>query len=133
MAARGEPAGAGHESHRRGPVRVIIADDAVLVRQGVARLLEDEGFEVIDQLDDAGELLARVEQHCTDVVIVDIRMPPTQTTEGLEEALEIKQRLPGVGVLRSPSTSSPGMPCGSSPAGRESATCWRSEWPMPTP
>jgi len=80
-------------------VRVIIADDAVLVRQGVVRLLEDEGFEVIDQLDDAGELLAQVGQHCPDVVIVDIRMPPTQTIEGLEAALEIKRRHPGVGVL----------------------------------
>ena len=67
-------------------MRVIIADDAVLVRQGVARLLEDKGFEVIDQLDDAGELLARVEQHCPDVVIVDIRMPPTQTIERLDAA-----------------------------------------------
>ncbi len=54
---------------------------------------------MIDQLDDAGELLARVEQHCPDVVIVDIRMPPTQTIEGLEAALEIKRRHPGVGVL----------------------------------
>jgi len=80
-------------------VRVIVADDAVLVRQGVSRLLEDAGFEVVAQLADAVELLASVETHGPDVVVVDIRMPPTHTTEGLEAALEIKSRHPAVGVL----------------------------------
>lgn len=80
-------------------MRIIIADDATLVRQGLARLLEDEGFEVVDQLGDARELIARVTLLAPDVVIVDIRMPPTQTVEGLRAALELKKHHPGVGVL----------------------------------
>lgn len=80
-------------------MRVIVADDAVLVRQGVARLLEDAGFEVVAQLGDAVGLLSCIETHGPDVVIVDVRMPPTHTTEGLEAALDIKDRHPAVGVL----------------------------------
>jgi len=80
-------------------VRVIVADDAALVRQGVARLLEDAGFEVVAQLADAVELLTSVGTHKPDVVIVDVRMPPTHTTEGLQAALQIKDRHPDVGVL----------------------------------
>ncbi len=78
---------------------MIIADDAVLVRQGVARLLQDAGFDVVAQLADAVGLLSCVETHRPDVVIVDIRMPPSHTTEGLEAALDIKRRHPAVGVL----------------------------------
>lgn len=78
---------------------MIVADDAVLVRQGVARLLEDAGFEVVAQLGDAVGLLSCIETHGPDVVIVDVRMPPTHTTEGLEAALDIKDRHPAVGVL----------------------------------
>lgn len=80
-------------------MRVIVADDATLVRQGVARLLEDAEFEVVAQLADAVGLLSSVEAHQPDVVIVDVRMPPTHTTEGLEAALQIKDRHPDVGVL----------------------------------
>ncbi len=80
-------------------MRVIVADDAALVRQGVARLLEDAGFEVVAQLADAVELLSSVGTHKPDVVIVDVRMPPTHTTEGLQAALQIKDRHPDVGVL----------------------------------
>ncbi len=80
-------------------MRVIVADDATLVRQGIARLLEDAGFDVVAQLPDATGLLSSVESLRPDVVIVDIRMPPTHTTEGLEAALDIKSRHPGVGVL----------------------------------
>ncbi|HVF14030.1 MAG TPA: response regulator transcription factor [Acidimicrobiales bacterium] len=80
-------------------MRVIVADDAALVRQGVARLLEDAGFDVVAQLPDALGLLSSVEALRPDVVIVDIRMPPTHTTEGLEAALDIKSRHPTVGVL----------------------------------
>ncbi len=80
-------------------MRVIVADDATLVRQGVARLLEDAGFEVVAQLADAVELLSSVGTHKPDVVIVDVRMPPTHTTEGLQAALQIKDRHPDVGVL----------------------------------
>lgn len=80
-------------------MRVIVADDATLVRQGVARLLEDAGFEVVAQLGDALALACCVDTHRPDVVIIDVRMPPTYTTEGLEAALDIKCRQPGVGVL----------------------------------
>ena len=78
---------------------MIVADDAALVRQAVARLLEDAGFEVVAQLADAVELLSSVGTHKPDVVIVDVRMPPTHTTEGLQAALQIKDRHPDVGVL----------------------------------
>lgn len=80
-------------------MRVIVADDAILVRQGIARLLDDAGFEVAAQLTDAVGLLSSVETHRPDVVIVDIRMPPTHTIEGLEAALDIKRHHPTVGVL----------------------------------
>ncbi len=80
-------------------MRVIVADDATLVRQGIARLLEDVGFEVVAQLPDAVGLLSSVEAFQPDVVIVDIRMPPTHSTEGLEAAMEIKSKCPSVGVL----------------------------------
>ncbi len=80
-------------------MRVILADDAPLVRTGIARLLEDAGFEVVAQLDDAEELASCVVGHRPDVVVTDIRMPPTHTTEGLQAALEIRRRFPEVGVL----------------------------------
>lgn len=80
-------------------MRVILADDAILVRKGVARLLEDAGFEVVAQMADATELLSSVGTLRPDVVIVDIRMPPSHTTEGLQAGLEIKACHPHVGVL----------------------------------
>lgn len=80
-------------------MRVILADDAALVREGVARLLADHGFEVVAQLEDAESLLDAVESDRPDVVVVDIRMPPTHTVEGLRAALEIRSRFPEVGVL----------------------------------
>jgi DNA-binding NarL/FixJ family response regulator len=80
-------------------VRVVIADDAVLLRAGVARLLEDAGMEVVGQAGDAEDLLRKVNAHKPDVAIVDVRMPPTQTDEGLRAAAAIRERHPGVGVL----------------------------------
>lgn len=80
-------------------MRVILADDAALVRAGLARLLEDAGFHVVDELGDATALLESVTAHLPDVVIVDIRMPPTHTVEGLRAAVEIRRRHPDVGVL----------------------------------
>ena len=80
-------------------MRVIVADDAVLVREGVARLLVEAGFEVVAQLPDAVDLVRLVGEHRPDVVIVDVRMPPTNTTEGLEAALDIKRQHPDTGVL----------------------------------
>ena len=80
-------------------MRVALADDAVLVREGLARLLAEEGFEVVAQAGNADELLAAVERERPDVAIVDVRMPPTQTDEGLLAAERIRERHPGVGVL----------------------------------
>jgi DNA-binding NarL/FixJ family response regulator len=80
-------------------VRVVIADDSVLLREGVARLLGEAGFEVAGQAGDADELLAEVEAKRPDVAIVDIRMPPTHTDEGLRAAKELRARYPELGVL----------------------------------
>jgi DNA-binding NarL/FixJ family response regulator len=80
-------------------VRAVIADDSVLLREGLARLLEEAGFEVVGQSGTAEDLLLKVRSYSPDVAIVDIRMPPTNTTEGLEAAKQIRERFPGVGVL----------------------------------
>jgi DNA-binding NarL/FixJ family response regulator len=80
-------------------VRVVIADDSVLLREGVARLLAEAGFEVVGQAGDADELLQEVAETAPDVAIVDIRMPPTHTDEGLRAARELRSRHPSVGVL----------------------------------
>ena len=79
--------------------RVVIADDEVLLREGLASLLERSGFEVVGQAGDARELLELVREHEPDVAVVDIRMPPTQTTEGLDAARTIRTDLPGTAVL----------------------------------
>jgi DNA-binding NarL/FixJ family response regulator len=80
-------------------VRVIVADDAVILREGLARLLREAGFEVAGLAADGSELLDQVEHHRPDVAIVDIRMPPTHTDEGLQAAKAIRQRHPEVGIL----------------------------------
>jgi DNA-binding NarL/FixJ family response regulator len=80
-------------------MRVILVDDAPLVREGIARLLTDEGVDVVAQLSDATGLLAAVRAEQPDVVITDVRMPPTSTTEGLQAAIELKREHPDVGVL----------------------------------
>jgi DNA-binding NarL/FixJ family response regulator len=80
-------------------MRVGLAEDSFLLRQGVARLLEDAGFEVAWQAGDAEDLLARVAADAPDVAIVDIRMPPTFSDEGLRAAHELRERHPDVGVL----------------------------------
>jgi DNA-binding NarL/FixJ family response regulator len=80
-------------------LRVVLVDDASLVRAGIARLLADEGIQVISQLPDATELLAKVKADRPDAVIIDVRMPPTHTTEGLWASLQLKKELPDVGVL----------------------------------
>jgi len=80
-------------------VRVVLADDSVLLREGLARLLEDRGFDVAAQAGDAEDLLRKVSAHKPDVAVVDVRMPPTHTTEGLEAAAAIRERQPAVGVL----------------------------------
>ena len=80
-------------------LRVVVADDSVLLREGVARLLEDGGFEIVGRAGDADELLLKVRSYSPDVAIVDIRMPPTHTDEGLRAAAEIRAKHPGTGVL----------------------------------
>jgi DNA-binding NarL/FixJ family response regulator len=80
-------------------VRVVLADDAVLLREGVARLLTEAGFDVVGQSPSGDDLLLKVRSYSPDVAITDIRMPPTQTDEGLRAALEIRSRYPDVGVL----------------------------------
>ena len=80
-------------------MRVAVADDAVLFREGLSRLLVEAGFEVSAQVGDGRSLLDRVRADPPDVVIVDIRMPPTHTTEGLDAARAIREEHPAVGVL----------------------------------
>src|SRR5690348_15432916 len=80
-------------------LRVVLAEDSVLLREGIARLLADAGFEVVGQSATADDLLLKVRSYAPDVVITDIRMPPTQTDEGLRAAQEIRAQHPGVGVL----------------------------------
>jgi DNA-binding NarL/FixJ family response regulator/class 3 adenylate cyclase len=80
-------------------MRVVLADDSVLLREGIARLLEDAGFEVVAQSGTADDLLRHVGMHKPDVALVDIRMPPTQTDEGLRAAKQIRERWPETGVL----------------------------------
>jgi DNA-binding NarL/FixJ family response regulator len=83
----------------RDTVRVVVVDDAVLFREGLARVLRDHGFDVLAQLSDANAVLDVVRAHEPDLVIVDIRMPPTRTTEGLQAAARIRTEFPAVGVL----------------------------------
>jgi DNA-binding NarL/FixJ family response regulator len=78
---------------------VLIAEDDVLLREGLARLLADEGFDVIDQAGNASALLALAHRHRPDLVIVDIRMPPTHTTEGLDAARTIREEMPDTAVV----------------------------------
>jgi DNA-binding NarL/FixJ family response regulator len=80
-------------------VRVAIAEDGLLLREGLSRLLGEAGFDVVAQCGDADELLLKVRSYPLDVAIVDIRLPPTHTDEGLRAALEIRARHPSVGVL----------------------------------
>ena len=80
-------------------LRVVVADDSVLLREGVVRLLEENGFEVVGQAGDAEDLTRKVKAHKPDVAVVDIRMPPTNTDDGLRAALEIRAELPDTGVL----------------------------------
>jgi DNA-binding NarL/FixJ family response regulator/class 3 adenylate cyclase len=80
-------------------IRVVLADDTVLLREGVARLLSESGFDVVAQSGNADDLIRHVAMHKPDVAVVDIRMPPTHTDEGLQAARTIRERFPGTGVL----------------------------------
>jgi DNA-binding NarL/FixJ family response regulator len=80
-------------------MRVVIAEDSLLLREGLARLLDDAGFDVVGQAGDSEDLLRKVGAHQPDVVIVDVRMPPDYRDEGLRAALKIRERWPQIGVL----------------------------------
>ena len=80
-------------------MRVVLADDSMLLREGIARLLSEHDFEIVAQAGDAEDLLRKVRAHKPDVAITDIRMPPSHTDEGLRAAHEIRSELPQVGVL----------------------------------
>ena len=89
--------------HNRGvsetPIRVVLADDDVLLREGLAGLLERSGFQVLGQSDNAPELIDLVREHQPELAIVDIRMPPSHTTEGLDAAHRIREEFPETAIL----------------------------------
>jgi DNA-binding NarL/FixJ family response regulator/class 3 adenylate cyclase len=93
------PAGTGVAGLNGNGMRVVVAEDSVLLREGIARLLEDAGLEVVGQAGNAEELLLKVRSYKPNVAIVDIRMPPTQTDEGLRAAKEIREKHPETSVL----------------------------------
>jgi DNA-binding NarL/FixJ family response regulator len=80
-------------------VRVVVADDSVLLREGIVRILGDAGFDVVGQAGDAEDLIRKVAAHKPDVAIVDVRMPPTNTDDGLRAAQRIRAEQPDCGVL----------------------------------
>ncbi len=80
-------------------MRVVIAEDAVLLRAGLVRLLQDAGHQVVAQVSEALPLIAAVDRHAPELAIVDVRMPPTHTTEGLRAAIELRTRNPAIAVL----------------------------------
>ena len=98
-AGSGDAHGGDGRQQSSGKLRVAIADDAVLLREGMVRLLRESGFEIVGQSGTADDLMLKVRSYAPDVAIVDIRMPPTQTDEGLRAAREIRERYPDVGVL----------------------------------
>jgi DNA-binding NarL/FixJ family response regulator len=80
-------------------VRVVVADDSVLLREGIVRILSDSGFDVVGQAGDAEDLVRKVAAHKPDIAVVDVRMPPTNTDDGLRAAQKIRAEYPGCGVL----------------------------------
>ena len=83
----------------RGPLRIVVADDAVLLREGLVRLLAEDGHQVVAAVGDGPALVEAVLRHRPDVSVVDVRMPPTHTDEGLRAAITARQRLPGAPML----------------------------------
>jgi DNA-binding NarL/FixJ family response regulator len=80
-------------------MRVVVAEDSVLLREGIVSVLENAGFDIVGQVGDADDLLRQASAHRPDLAVVDIRMPPTSTDDGLRAALEIRRRMPGTGVV----------------------------------
>jgi DNA-binding NarL/FixJ family response regulator len=81
------------------PVRLVLAEDSVLLREGLVRLFDEAGFETLAAYGDADALLAEVERLRPDLAVLDVRMPPTFRDEGVRAALELRRRLPGIGIL----------------------------------
>jgi len=80
-------------------MRLIIAEDDVLLREGIARILGDEGYEIVAQAGDRDDLLEKVRSHHPDVVVTDIRMPPTFTRDGIDAALQIRREMPDIAII----------------------------------
>ena len=80
-------------------MRLIIAEDDVLLREGIARILGDEGYEIVAQAGDRDDLLEKVRTHHPDVVVTDIRMPPTFTRDGIAAALQIRREMPDIAII----------------------------------
>jgi DNA-binding NarL/FixJ family response regulator/class 3 adenylate cyclase len=99
LRANGGGAGIDVPASKRSGMRVVVAEDSVLLREGIARLLEDAGLDVVGQAGTADELMLKVRSYRPDVAVVDIRMPPTQTDEGLRAAKEIREKHPDTCVL----------------------------------
>lgn len=99
MNERAHPPAGDDEAAAVDRTRVVIADDSVLLREGVARLLQDEGFDVVGRSGTAADLLLKVRSYEPDVALIDIRMPPTQTDEGVQAAKEIRAKHPHTAVL----------------------------------
>jgi DNA-binding NarL/FixJ family response regulator len=93
------PTVAPDNAHQGARVRVVVADDSVLLREGVVRILEDAGFEIVGQCGTADDLMLKVRSYDPDLAVVDIRMPPTHTDEGLRAAQEIRERHARTAVL----------------------------------
>jgi len=99
MARGGEARDAGRGGEKEARYRVVVADDDVLLREGVASLLERAGFDVVGRAGDGDELVELAQRFRPDLVVVDIRMPPTHSIEGLEAARTIRRELPGTGIV----------------------------------
>ncbi|HEY1487956.1 MAG TPA: response regulator transcription factor, partial [Micromonosporaceae bacterium] len=80
-------------------MRIVIAEDSVLLRAGLTKLVSDNGFEVVAAVEDADALLRAVDEHEPDLALIDVRMPPTHTDEGIRAALMIRRQHPGVAVM----------------------------------
>ena len=106
-------------------LRVVLAEDDVLLREGLASLLGHSGYEVVGEAGDGTRLLALAREAGPDLVVADIRMPPTQTTEGLEAAREIRQELPDTAILVLSAYAQVEHAMELLPAGAGSATCSR--------
>ena len=104
-------------------LRVVLAEDDVLLREGLASLLERSGLTVLGQAGDGEELLALARRTRPDIVVADVRMPPTHTTEGLEAARRLRQELPGTGILVLSAYADVEQAMELLPAAAASATC----------